>query len=74
MNWARKERSLIVEFKRLAPPGPEPFQLCSGVAVLNPERFHASLLADIEDGPRGPRARMGSVRHDLEAYLATRRI
>lgn len=72
--WSRRERSLISEFKHLASPSGPGFEICAGVTVVDPERFHSFLAQDIEHGPLGPRARMGSVRTDLEAYLAHRRL
>jgi hypothetical protein len=70
--WSCKERSLISDFKRLASPSGPAFELYPGITVVDPERFHAALAQDIEHGPLGPRARMGSVRRDLEAYIAHR--
>ena len=43
-----------------------PFRLRSGVEVVDPEKFYASLRSDIEQGIEGTRARTGAIQEDLE--------
>ena len=44
----------------------EPFDLAPWVRVVDPSRFSASLRADAQAGPSGPRARTGAFLEDLE--------
>ena len=50
----------------------EPFLLEPHLRVVGPGKFFESLRREIETGPRGPRARMGTLQSDLrklKAYL-----
>jgi len=50
----------------------EPFLLEPHIRVVDPAKFYESLQREIKTGPRGPRARMGTLQWDLQklkAYL-----
>ncbi len=46
-------------------PSTEPFELCRGVTVLKPALWWTATRRDIAAGPRGPRAKYGSLQQDL---------
>lgn len=48
-----------------------PFSICSGVTVVDRDKFLANIDGDIEAGPAGPRAHTGAIQSDL---IALRRI
>jgi hypothetical protein len=69
--WPLDDQSLIDWFSTLEPPT-EPFYLESHRHIVAPSKFFASLQREIQTGPRGPRARMGTLQWDLrklKAYL-----
>lgn len=71
ISWPPEIQSLIDWFITLEPPA-EPFYLESHRHIVAPSKFFASLQRDIHTGPRGPRARMGTLQSDLwnlKAYL-----
>jgi hypothetical protein len=58
----------LLTWLKSAGPRKEPFQLCPWIYVLDPEKFHLSLVADMEAGPSGPRALTGAFFSELELY------
>jgi len=63
-SWPPEIQSLIDWFITLEPPT-EPFYLESHRHIVAPSKFFASLQREIQTGPRGPRARMGTLQSDL---------
>ena len=62
--WPAETRILIERF--LISPIPQaPFHLNGHTRVLNSELFYAALRREIENGPRGARARHGALQADL---------
>ena len=69
--WPPDVQSLVDWFMIQEPPA-EPFFLEPHLRVVVPGKFFESLRREIETGPRGPRARMGTLQSDLrklKAYL-----
>ena len=56
--------SIMAWFRSATPPA-EPFLLKQGITISNPQRWWADIIADIGDGPEGPRARYGALQDDL---------
>ncbi len=65
-------QALIAEYEKLGPAS-KPFELHPGCFVADPALFHQALRNEIEGGPKGARARIGSLKSDLEDYLKFRR-
>lgn len=63
-GWDAETVSNIRWFRSAKLPA-EGFALNSGLTVVNPELFRKGLEMDIEQGPRGIRARFGAVQGDL---------
>lgn len=70
-KWDAEVEGLIARFRALEPAS-EPFQLTPWAKVVDPVRYHAFLAMEIEWGPTGPRARLGSFQAELKAYLGAR--
>jgi len=69
--WPSDVQSLVDWFMIQKPPT-EPFLLEPHLWVVGPGKFFESLRCEIETGPRGTRARMGTLQWDLrnlKAYL-----
>ena len=69
--WPPDAQSLMDWFMTQEVPV-EPFYLEPHLRVADPGKFFDSLRREIEAGPRGPRARMGTLQWDLrklKAYL-----
>lgn len=69
--WPPEVQSLIDWFTNMEPPL-EPFNVPNLGKVIDPVKFFEQLRREIEIGPRGPRARMGTLQSDLrklKAYL-----
>jgi hypothetical protein len=70
-SWTPADQSLVDWF--LAQEAPvEPFLLEPHVRVLDPRKFFELLRREVESGPRGARARMGTLQSDLlklKSYL-----
>ena len=69
--WPPDAQSLVDWFMTQEVPV-EPFLLEPHLRVAEPGKFFDSLRREIEAGPRGPRARMGTLQWDLQklkAYL-----
>ena len=70
-EWPPEVQFLVDWFLTLEPPS-EPFYLAPHLRVVGPGKFFESLRREIETGPMGPRARMGTLQWDLrklKAYL-----
>jgi hypothetical protein len=65
-SWPSDIQSLIDWFLTLVPP-PEPFYLADHIKVIDPIKFFEKLRSEIEAGPTGPRARLGTLQSDLRA-------
>lgn len=63
-GW-NEEAAELIAWVWLAELPPEPFPLRSGHYIAEPQKWYRSLLADINAGPRGPRARRGVLQQDL---------
>jgi len=70
-EWNPLVKEMIGRLKQIG-PAEGPFDLAPGSRVIDPVKFHESILGDVLAGPRGPRARIGSLQKDLENYLAVR--
>lgn len=68
-SWSPETQPLIDWFIKLEPPA-EPFYLEPHIRVRNPAKFFATLQREIETGPSGPRARMGTLQSDLRKLKA----
>ena len=68
-SWPSDIQFFIDWFLSLAPP-PEPFNLEPHVHVLDPAKYFEALRREIETGPSGPRARMGTLQSDLRKLKA----
>lgn len=68
-EWPPAVQPLIDWFMGLEPPA-ESFYLEPHLRVIDPEKFFATLRREIETGPSGPRAQMGSLQCDLRALQA----
>ena len=69
--WPPEVQSLVEWFMIQEAPV-EPFYLEPHLRVVGPDKFFESLQREIETGPRGPRARLGTLQSDLrklKAYL-----
>jgi len=62
-------QALIERFKATAPET-APFELRSGAEVIDPAKFHAAILSEIESGPAGARALTGALESDLRDYFS----
>jgi len=62
-------QALIERFQATAPET-APFELRSGAEVIDPAKFHAAILSEIELGPAGARAMMGGLEGDLRDYFS----
>jgi len=67
--WSPDVQSLVDWFMIQKPPA-EPFLLEPHLRVVGPCKFFESLRREIETGPRGPRARMGTLQWDLRNLKA----
>ncbi|MCG2740396.1 MAG: hypothetical protein L6300_09185 [Syntrophaceae bacterium] len=63
-GWPVEVQTLLDWF-RSAPIPQAPFQLNACTTVINADTFYAALRREIESGPRGARARYGTLRGDL---------
>lgn len=70
-EWNPRVKEMIGRLKLMGPAA-EPFELVSGSRVIDPVKFHESLLGDAAGGPRIPRGRTGAFQKDLERYLTLR--
>ena len=61
-----EQTSLLIDWFLLQELPLLSFRLRSGVEVVDPEKFYASLRSDIEQGIEGARARTGAMQEDLE--------
>jgi hypothetical protein len=69
--WPPEVQSLVDWFMIQEAPV-QPFLLEPHLRVVGPGKFFESLRREIETGPRGPRARLGTLQSDLrklKAYL-----
>ena len=64
-SWTREDEILIDWFLSATILPEAPFQLNGGVKVLDPQKYYAALRNDIEQGPKGPRARYGALQGEL---------
>jgi hypothetical protein len=62
--WPAETRTLIERFL-ISPIQEAPFHLNRHTLVINSEVFYAALRREIENGPRGARARYGTLQGDL---------
>ena len=67
--WPPEIQSLVDWFYKFVPPE-TPFYLEPQVHVLEPVKFIALLRVELEAGPTGPRARMGTIQGDLQKLKA----
>lgn len=65
-QWDPSFQAIIDWFLALIPPT-EPFYLQPHMHVVNPGKFFESLKREIETGPRGVRARLGTLQSDLKS-------
>ena len=70
-EWNPRVKEMIRRLKQIGPAA-EPFDLAPGSHVIDPVKFHESLLGDALAGPKIPRGRTGAFVQDLENYLAVR--
>ncbi|MFM9964458.1 MAG: hypothetical protein ACKV2Q_24925 [Planctomycetaceae bacterium] len=65
-TWNAETAELLAWFQNAGGSLPvEPFDLCSGCRVVELSRFYASLGREIDRGPTGMRARLGTLQADL---------
>jgi hypothetical protein len=65
-RWDGESATLIAWFQAERTRLPmEPFRLTRWLFISNPAKCYASLQQDIAAGPRGVRARMGTLQEDL---------
>jgi len=69
--WDNRVRAMIERLKSLQPM-PGPFELEPGSTVIDPVKFHASLLGDAALETKGARWKTGAFTQHLERYLALR--
>lgn len=69
-EWDPRVKEMIGRLKQIGPAA-APFDLAPGSHVIDPVKFHQSLLGDAVS-PRLPRGRTGAFVQDLENYLAVR--
>lgn len=67
--WPTEAQMLIDWFKELEPPA-APFYQEPHILVIDPEKYFAALRREIQTGPTGPRARMGTLQADLRVLRA----
>ncbi len=67
--WSSEMQELIAWFETASCPE-EPFYLQPHMRVMDPAKFFESLWREIDAGPRGVRARMGTLQSDLRALRA----
>lgn len=75
LSWSPEVQSLVGWFMTLTPPA-ESFYLEDHLHVLDPVKYFHALRRDIQTGPKGPRARMGTLQTDLyklRVYLSEER-
>ena len=71
VKWPSEIQSFVDWFHKLVPPE-APFYLEPHRHVTDPDKLFALLKLELETGPAGSRARMGTLQHDLQklkAYL-----
>jgi hypothetical protein len=71
IEWNPRVKEMIGRLKLIG-PAEEPFDLAPGSRVIDPVKFHESMLGDALAGPKIPRGRTGAFQQDLENYLAVR--
>lgn len=64
VSWTPEVQLLVDWFLTHDPPA-EPFYLQDHLRIVDPVKFFEKLRREIEVGPRGPRARMGTLQGDL---------
>lgn len=69
-EWNPRVKEMIARLKQIGPAS-APFDLSPGSRVIEPVKFHESLLGDAVS-PKLPRGRTGAFMQDLENYLAVR--
>lgn len=70
-DWDPQMRALVERFKAEG-PAEAPFELRSGALVVDPAKFHAAILGDIDQGAGGTRSMMGALESDLRDFFLRR--
>lgn len=70
-GWDAGMKALIRRVYELG-PAKEGFILSEAETVVAPDRYHAAIEAEILLGPAKPRATNGTLKRELERYLAVR--
>lgn len=70
-EWNPRVKEMIGRLKLIG-PAEAPFDLAPGSRVIDPVKFHETLMGDALAGPRVPRGRTGAFQQDLEKYLIIR--
>lgn len=68
-TWMPEIQTLINWFMELETPT-EPFYLEPHLHIIHPAKFFSSIWREIQTGPKGPRARMGTLQSDLRMLKA----
>lgn len=67
--WPPEVQVLMDWFMKLEPPE-TPFYLEPHLHIIDPVKFFSSFRREIQTGPKGPRARMGTLQSDLRMLKA----
>jgi hypothetical protein len=70
-EWTDAVKSMVARLRQIG-PAKEGFELGPGRTVINPEKYHVSMLMDADAGPKGPRSRIGAFQQELRLYLMAR--
>lgn len=58
-----------ISLVKASTPMKEQFRLSEWMMVVDPVKFHESLLSDFVLGPQGPRGRTGAIQGDVDLYI-----
>lgn len=70
-EWDASVKAMVTRLRAIQ-PAKEGFSLRPGCTVIDPVKYHERLLQEAEEGPKGPRSRMGAFQAELELYLKIR--
>lgn len=65
-GWSQNDAALIEWFLSETDLPAEQFQLKQAIKIVEPHKFYSWLRTDIEQGPKGSRAKWGALQNDLK--------
>lgn len=70
-RWDASVKDMVIRLREIG-PAKEGFELGPGATVVDPVKYHSSMLGDADAGEKGARSQTGAFQNELRLYLKAR--